>query len=103
SRTRHPTSKRDWSSDVCSSDLARPGYPSGALDAMLAQVTASRGDAAAGAGTLRAIDLGAGTGKLSWALVERGMDVTAVDTSPAKIGSASCRARGLSPVPGPAP
>ena len=82
-------------------DRLRPGYPSGALDAMLAQVTASRGDAAAGAGTLRAIDLGAGTGKLSWALVERGMDVTAVDTSPAMLETA--RRRGGADPTGPAP
>ena len=61
-------------------DRLRPGYPDAALDAMLA------------AGPRRAVDLGAGTGKLSWALVERGLEVTAVDTSEAMLATA--RARG---------
>ncbi|WP_341856621.1 class I SAM-dependent methyltransferase [Brachybacterium sp. GPGPB12] len=64
-------------------DRSRPGYPDAALDAMLA------------AGPLRAVDLGAGTGKLAWALVERGLEVTAVDTSAAMLEVARARCEGL--------
>ncbi|MGO1482182.1 MAG: class I SAM-dependent methyltransferase [Brachybacterium sp.] len=64
-------------------DRLRPGYPDAVLETILAQVPAgSSGDPA------RAIDLGAGTGKLSWALVDRGLDVTAVDTSAAMLETA---------------
>lgn len=56
-------------------DRLRPGYPDAALDAMLAEVSA-RGELAP-----IAVDLGAGTGKLSRALMEHGLTVTAVDTS----------------------
>ena len=66
-------------------DRLRPGYPDAVLDAMLAPLAGS-------APTLRAIDLGAGTGKLSGALAERGLEVTAVDTSEAMLDVA--RARG---------
>ena len=66
-------------------DRLRPGYPDAVLDAMLAPLAGS-------APTLRAIDLGAGTGKLSGALAERGLEVTAVDTSAAMLEVA--RARG---------
>ena len=66
-------------------DRLRPGYPDAVLDAMLAPLAGS-------APTLRAIDLGAGTGKLSGALAERGLEVTAVDTSEAMLEVA--RARG---------
>ena len=66
-------------------DRLRPGYPDAVLDAMLAPLAGS-------APTLRAIDLGAGTGKLSSALAERGLEVTAVDTSAAMLEVA--RARG---------
>ncbi|WP_316249064.1 class I SAM-dependent methyltransferase [Brachybacterium sp. Z12] len=64
-------------------DRLRPGYPDGALAAMLAQTPP-----AAGSGGVRAIDLGAGTGKLSWALVGCGLEVTAVDTSAAMLETA---------------
>lgn len=50
-------------------DRLRPGYPDEALDAMLAAVPGAR----------EAVDLGAGTGKLSRALAGRGLAVTAVD------------------------
>lgn len=66
-------------------DRLRPGYPDAVLDAMLAPLAGS-------APPLRAIDLGAGTGKLSSALAERGLEVTAVDTSAAMLEVA--RARG---------
>jgi len=88
-------------------DRLRPGYPPAALEAMLAALadapaplsgTASTSDgtpSADAASSLRAVDLGAGTGKLSWALVERGLEVTAVDTSEAMLETARRRgARG---------
>ncbi|MDN5685888.1 MAG: class I SAM-dependent methyltransferase [Brachybacterium sp.] len=61
-------------------DRLRPGYPDAVIDAILEQVTSGPDGGAA-----RAIDLGAGTGKLSWALAGRGLDVTAVDTSAAML------------------
>ncbi|HJC68216.1 class I SAM-dependent methyltransferase [Brachybacterium sp. EE-P12] len=67
-------------------DRLRPGYPDAVLDAMLAPLAGS-------APTLRAIDLGAGTGKLSSALAERGLEVTAVDTSAAMLEVARARGR----------
>src|SRR3954463_6996445 len=48
-------------------ERARPGYPQGALDWLLP------------AGARRVLDLGAGTGKLTRLLVERGLDVVAVE------------------------
>lgn len=54
-------------------DELRPGYPAGVLEVVLAAV----GTAA----FPRAVDLGAGTGKLALALASRGCRVTALDTS----------------------
>jgi SAM-dependent methyltransferase len=65
-------------------DRLRPGYPAAVLEAMLAQVPAGADGAA-----VRAVDLGAGTGKLSWALAGRGLHVTAVDTSAAMLETAA--------------
>ena len=65
-------------------DRLRPGYPDAALCAILAHVPVRSG----GGPSLRAIDLGAGTGKLSWALAARGLEVTAVDTSAAMLETA---------------
>jgi SAM-dependent methyltransferase len=48
-------------------DRVRPGYPPGALDAVLS------------AGARRVADIGAGTGKLSQALAARGLSVIAVE------------------------
>ena len=59
-------------------DRLRPGYPAEALDLMLAAAP-DRPDV---------VDLGAGTGKLSWALVDRGCRVTAVDPSRAMLDAA---------------
>lgn len=52
-------------------DRLRPGYPDEGVDWLV-------GDTAAGA---RVADIGAGTGKLTTTLVERGLDVVAVDPS----------------------
>ena len=64
-------------------DRLRPGYPDDMIDAILEQVPSGPDGGAA-----RAIDLGAGTGKLSWALAGRGLDVTALDTSAAMLETA---------------
>ena len=72
-------------------DRLRPGYPDAAIDAMLAPLQQAA-PLARFTPPLRAIDLGAGTGKLSWALAERGLEVTAVDTSETMLEVA--RARG---------
>lgn len=82
-------------------DRLRPGYPPAALDAILAEMNGDHltaagacavdtdGTARPAASTApRAVDLGAGTGKLSWALAERGLAVTAVDTSRAMLETA---------------
>jgi SAM-dependent methyltransferase len=53
---------------------ARPGYAEAAIDWGLPP------------GAHRVLDLAAGTGKLTAALVERGLDVTAIDPSPAMLG-----------------
>ena len=50
-------------------DRARPGYPAAAIDWLIP------------AGARRVLDLGAGTGKLTRLLVERGLEVSAVDPS----------------------
>lgn len=70
-------------------DRLRPGYPPAVLDAILATLPGAEPRSAL---PRRAIDLGAGTGKLSWALAERGLDVTAVDTSRAMLETALRRA-----------
>ncbi|MFC0675101.1 class I SAM-dependent methyltransferase [Brachybacterium hainanense] len=67
-------------------DRLRPGYPPQVVAAILAQLpgAASAGaDAPSGppSAPVRAVDLGAGTGKLSWALAAQGVQVTAVDPS----------------------
>ncbi|MEE1617904.1 class I SAM-dependent methyltransferase [Brachybacterium sp. J144] len=72
-------------------DRLRPGYPAPALDEMLAALPAPVDRADGAERTRRAIDLGAGTGKLSWALAERGLEVTAVDTSAAMLETARRR------------
>jgi SAM-dependent methyltransferase len=51
-------------------ERGRPGYPAAALDWLLP------------AGARRVLDLAAGTGKLTRLLVERGLDVVAVEPSP---------------------
>lgn len=50
----------------------RPDYPSAAVDALLAAV---------GKPDVRALDLGAGTGKLTGLLLDRGIDVAALEPS----------------------
>lgn len=69
-------------------DRLRPGYPPAVLDAILAEVNGAEP---------RAVDLGAGTGKLSWALAERGLAVTAVDTSRAMLETALRRGPSADP------
>ena len=58
----------------------RPGYPSAALDVC---ITAAPGH--------RVVDVGAGTGKLSAALRDRGLDVVAVDPDTSALKLNPCR------------
>lgn len=59
-------------------DRLRPGYPAAVLDEILAAAPGAR----------EAADLGAGTGKLSWDLVDRELRVTALDPSRAMLDAA---------------
>lgn len=63
-------------------DRLRPGYPDAVLEALPATART-------------AVDLGAGTGKLSRALAERGLAVTAVDTSAAMLEVSAARGPGI--------
>lgn len=63
-------------------DRLRPGYPAELIDALIALVPDHARDV---------VDLGAGTGKLSWELVRRGLRVTAVDPSASMLGAALAR------------
>ncbi|RWZ64674.1 class I SAM-dependent methyltransferase [Labedella populi] len=65
----HRAAGRSFSAAAEFYDSVRPGYPEGAVDWMVP--TSAR----------RVLDLGAGTGKLTSALVARGLDVLAVDPS----------------------
>ena len=85
-------------------DRLRPGYPGAVVDAILAHLpggvpnldahptSAPPAQSRPAPAPARAIDLGAGTGKLSWALAERGVQVTAVDTSEAMLKALRARA-----------
>lgn len=62
--------------DSAGYDRVRPGYPAGVADWVVADLVTTPGsDSPAGA------DLGAGTGLFTGLLVERGLEVTAVDPS----------------------
>lgn len=77
-RARHRELGAAFTDQGAEYDRLRPGYPAAALDAILA----------AAPGAHDAVDLGAGTGKLSWALVDRRLAVTAVDPSAAMLAAA---------------
>lgn len=54
----------------------RPGYPAQAFAAVVAELRSGRAD-----GSLRAVDIGAGTGQFTQGLIERGLQTTAVEPS----------------------
>ncbi|MGO3795813.1 MAG: class I SAM-dependent methyltransferase [Pauljensenia sp.] len=66
----------------------RPGYPSEVVDLTLA---------APEGGTLRAADIGAGTGKMTRLLLERGVDVDAVEPAPAMRAQLEQLSAGVTP------
>lgn len=75
-------------------DRLRPGYPAPALDLILQALPDRPGH------PLDVVDLGAGTGKLSLALMQRGADVVAVDPSRAMLDVAQRAADGPPPAAG---
>lgn len=64
-------------------DRVRPGFPAPALDWILPP------------GARRVLDLGAGTGKLTEALVARGVDVVALDPAPNMLASLQAKLPGV--------
>lgn len=64
----------------------RPGYPEQAVSWLL--------ESAPAAGVV--VDIGAGTGKLTMAIAERGFDVIAIDPSADMLGQLSRRSRAIS-------
>src|SRR5699024_11508524 len=94
SRRRHTRSKRDWSSDVCSSDLdAAPAGTAGPAEQVLVLVHVSTArPRLKGVGRRRPETFGqAGAVQTADLLVRRSTRITAL---PAEIGRASCRERG---------
>jgi SAM-dependent methyltransferase len=75
-------------------DRARPTYPAAALDWLLERPAPGVAPAALSGVVPRVIDLGAGTGKLTRLIRDRGLPVTAVEPSP------GMRARLAASVPG---
>jgi SAM-dependent methyltransferase len=67
-------------------DCARPSYPSAAIDVLIAHAGLASGD--------RVLEVGAGTGKATILLAQRGLRVLAVEPSPAMAALAriNCRA-----------
>jgi SAM-dependent methyltransferase len=68
-RDAHAAQARSFGAAAAQYERGRPGYPSEALDWLLP------------AGKRRVLDLGAGTGKLTRQLLDRGLDVVAVEPS----------------------
>ena len=66
----HHDRSLSFGSAAAAYERGRPSYPPEAIDWLLP------------AGALKVLDLGAGTGKLTTRLVERGLDVVAVDPIP---------------------
>lgn len=56
-------------------ETSRPDYPAAAVEAIVARLAPDAGQ--------RILELGAGTGKLTWALLERGVDLVAVEPTDA--------------------
>jgi SAM-dependent methyltransferase len=73
-RNQHDLHARSFDQAADVYEAARPAYPVEAVSWLLEGVTG------------RVLDLGAGTGKLTRALVDRGYEVSAVDPSPAMLG-----------------
>src|SRR5204863_1339651 len=95
---RHTRSLRDWSSDVCSSDLSSPGYslanvgPYGGEPSIVSDSVGQLYDTTPSGGTLTYTSTDRGK---TWRPVTTA-DPNSGDDCLAKIGRASCRERGES-------
>ena len=79
---------RSFDANAAQYDAVRPDYPAALVDAVLAEVAASRAPADADAGTPdtpRALEIGAGTGKATRLFAARGVEITAVEPGAALI------------------
>ncbi len=82
-RNEHDRHARSFDRAADVYDAARPGYPAEAVSWLLGE---NEGEGAHPFEVRRVLDLGAGTGKLTAAAVDRGYDVVAVDPSPEMLG-----------------
>ncbi|MDQ1721089.1 MAG: hypothetical protein QOI26_823, partial [Pseudonocardiales bacterium] len=71
---------QSFGSEAARYDQARPSYPDAALDSVLTGLAADQTDQERA--TRRILDVGAGTGKLTAALLGRGAEVVAVEPDP---------------------
>jgi len=92
-----PTSAfaRSFGSEAARYDQARPSYPAAALDLVLAGRVAG-----AEQGARRLLDIGAGTGKLTALLLDRGAEVVAVEPDPQMLAVLAGRLPQVRALPG---
>jgi len=86
---RHAVFARSFGAQAARYDRTRPSYPAAALDLVLASGTHRR-----------ILDIGAGTGKLTAALLGRGAEVVAVDPDPQMLAVLAARLPQVRPVAG---
>src|SRR5690606_39866291 len=93
SRRRHTRFSRDWSSDVCSSDLALDRAAAGAELAALAEDAEKKGVTTRG--TYDVQGFRADADLMFWWVAETSEQLQEVYAAFRQIGRASCRARGF--------
>ena len=80
----NPVFARSFGAQAARYDRTRPSYPAAALDLVLAGPASGRADR-------RILDIGAGTGKLTAALLGRGAEVVAVEPDPQMLAVLAAR------------